>query len=37
MEGTLLIVGGGLTESADEVFSALIERPAGRKAGLHLS
>ena len=29
MEGTLLIVGGGLTESADEVFSALIERAGG--------
>ena len=29
MEGTLLIVGGGLTEGADEVFSALIERAGG--------
>ena len=29
MEGTLFIVGGGLSESADEVFSALIERAGG--------
>lgn len=29
MEGTLFIVGGGLSESADEVFSALIEQAGG--------
>ena len=29
MEGTLFIVGGGLNRSADEVFSALIERAGG--------
>jgi cyanophycinase len=29
MSGTLLIVGGGLTASQDEVFSALIERAGG--------
>ena len=29
MEGTLFIVGGGLTKSEDEVFGALIERAGG--------
>lgn len=29
MNGTLLIVGGGMVESADEIFSALIERTGG--------
>ena len=32
MEGTLFIVGGGLNASADEVFSALIERAGGKQS-----
>lgn len=32
MEGTLFIVGGGLINSSDEVFAALIERAGGSKA-----
>ena len=32
MDGTLFIVGGGLNASADEVFSALIERAGGKQS-----